>query len=167
MAKVEEMKKIIIILLCMLLVLPLVAAHSIETKFVIRSDGQYNIKFSTDPEFPIVNKETHLDFEIWDNQGEFISISDIEIVLVKGDERQTLALTESHEHYEIKRVFEEPGAYKIIPSLKGQQLDIEFNIEIDSFGLSGMLRGGLIIFLLIVLIIFMYKDCKKARRKIK
>lgn len=167
MAKVEEMKKIIIILLCVLLVIPLVTAHSIETKFVIRSDGQYNIKFSTDPEFPIVNKETHLDFEIWDNQGEFISISDIKIILVKDDERQTLALIESHEHYEIKHIFEEPGVYKIIPSINGQELDLEFSIEIDSFGRSGMLRGGLIILLLLVLIIFMYKDCKKARRKIK
>lgn len=161
------MKKIIIILLCMLLVIPLVAAHSIETKFVIRSDGQYNIKFSTDPEFPVVNKEIHLDFEIWDNKGEFISISDIEIILVKDDERQSLALTESHEHYEIKHIFEEPGVYKIIPSINGQELDLEFSIEIDSFGLSGMLRGGLIIFLLLVLIIFMYKDCKKARREKK
>ena len=161
------MKKIIIILLCLLLVIPLVAAHSIETKFVIRSDGQYNIKFSTDPEFPIVNKETHLDFEIWDNQGEFISISDIEIILVKDDERQSLALTESHEHYEIKHIFEEPGVYKIIPSINGQELELEFSIEIDSFGRSGMLRGGLIIFLLLVLIILMYKDCKKARREKK
>ena len=151
----------------MLLVIPLVAAHSIETKFVIRSDGQYNIKFSTDPEFPVVNKETHLDFEIWDNKGGFISISDIEIILVKDDERQSLALTESHEHYEIKHIFEEPGVYKIIPSINGQELDLEFSIEIDSFGLSGMLRGGLIIFLLLVLIIFMYKDCKKARREKK
>ena len=141
------MKKIVIILLCMLLVIPLVTAHSIETKFVIRSDGQYNIKFSTDPEFPIVNKETHLDFEIWDNKGEFVSISDIEIILVKDDERQTLALTESHEHYEIKHVFREPGVYKIIPSINGQELDIEFSVEVDSFGRSGMLRSGLIILL--------------------
>lgn len=154
------MKKTIIIVLCMLLVIPLVAAHSIETKFVIRSDGQYNIKFSTDPEFPIVNKETHLDFEIWDNQGEFVSISDIEIILAKDEERQTLVLTESHEHYEIKHVFEEPGVYKINPSIQGQQLDIEFVVEIDSFGLSGMVRSGLIIFLLLILIIFMYKDYK-------
>ena len=153
----------------MLLVIPLVAAHSIETKFIIRSDGQYNIKFSTDPEFPIVNKETHLDFEIWDNQGESISIPDIEIILVKDDERQTLALTESHEHYEIKHVFEEPGVYKIIPSINGQELDLEFGVEVDSFGWSGMLRSGLIIFLLLVLIILMYKDCKlkKARRRKK
>jgi len=151
----------------MLLVIPLVTAHSIETKFVIRSDGQYNIKFSTDPEFPVVNKETHLDFEIWDNKGEFISISDIEIILVKDDERQILALIESHEHYEIKHVFEEQGVYKIIPSINGQELDLEFSIEIDSFGLSGILRSGLIILLLLVLIIFMYKDCKKSRRKIK
>jgi len=153
----------------MLLVIPLVAAHSIETKFVIRSDGQYNIKFSIDPKFPLVNKETRLDFEIWDNKGEFVSISDMEIILVKDDERQTLALTESQEHYEIKHVFEEPGVYKIIPSINGQELDLEFSVEVDSFGWSGMLRSSVIILLLFVLIILMYKDykLKKARRKIK
>lgn len=159
------MKKIIIILLCMLLVIPLAAAHSIETKFVIRSDGQYNIKFSTDPEFPIINKETHLDFEIWDNQGEPIAIPDIEITLAKDDERQTLALTESHDHYELKHVFEEPGVYKIIPSINGQELDLEFSVEVDSFGLSGILRGGVIILLLLVLIIFMYKDYKLKKTR--
>ena len=159
------MKKLIATILCILLFIPLAAAHSIETKYVIRSDGQYNIKFSTDPEFPLTNKETHLDFEIWDNKGKPVSVSDIKVSLAKDNERKTLVLTQIDDHYELEHIFKETGVYQINPFIDGQKLNIDFYVEVDSFGLYGILRSSVIILFLLILIWLMYKDCKIHKRK--
>lgn len=153
------MKKLITILIYILLIVPVVSAHALETKQVIRSDGQYNIEFSIDPEFPLVNRETHLDFEIWDNNGETISEPILEIELIKEGDIERLTPKKSVGHYEIAYVFDKEGVYKIITYLDDQKLDIEFNMEVDSFGLSGILRSGAIILLLLILISLMYNDC--------
>jgi len=157
------MRKTIIALFCVLLLVPLVTAHSIETKYVIRSDDQYNVKFSSDPEFPVINRETHMNFEVWDNAGEPVAGANMKIELVKDDRRTTLPLTEKDDHYDVEHVFDEQGIYRIIPYINDQKLEIEFNIEVDAFGLSGILRSGLIFLFLITLIIKMYKDCKKPK----
>jgi len=63
------MKKIITLLACVILLSTLASAHSLERKVIIRSDGIYNVQFSSEPEYPITSKTTHYDFEIWDNSG--------------------------------------------------------------------------------------------------
>jgi len=151
------MKRIITAAVFILLLAPFIIAHSLESKFIIKTDGQYNIKFSTDPEFPLVNKKTHLDLEIWDNNGDVLDLASIEVII----RSQVTDVPLAHGHYELEHVFKSPGVYSIVPSIKGEQLNIEFDVEIDSFGTSGLIRAGIIILLYLVLIGLAYEDCKK------
>ena len=42
-----------------------------------------------------------------------------------------------------------------------KELDVEFELEIDSFGISGLLRFGVINILILILLVLIYRDCKK------
>lgn len=148
-----------------LLLIPLALAHTIPTNEIIRSDGTYNIKFSVDPEFPLTNKETHLDFEVWDNRGQLVEDKKIEITLIKGVEKKVLSLSKAHGHYEAEYIFKEPGAYKLIPIIDEEELNIIFELEVDSFGISGVVRSSVIFLFLLIIIVLMYKDCKSRKKE--
>lgn len=143
---------------------PIVLAHSISEKEIIKSDGTYNIKFSKNPEFPVINEEVHLDFEVWDNRGKEFPDLDFKVGLVKNNKKTKFTLGKVHGHYELEHNFGVPGKYKLIPYINDKKLNMEFEIEIDSFGLSGVLRVGIIILLLLILLFLMFKTCRGGKK---
>lgn len=166
MAQVQkEMIKITLVLIGILLLMPLVSAHAIEKGPIIKSTDNYIIEFSTNPQFPVTIKNTHLDFIIKDKNEDPLSGLNIKIESLKQEKTITSDLHEESEvhsigHYSTEYNFIDAGNYEIHIVINDKELEIEFDLEIDSFGLSGLLRTGVIVILFLVLIGLIYKDCK-------
>lgn len=155
------MKKIVIALFSVLMLIPLVSAHAIDKGPIIKSTDDYNIQFLINPKFPVTGKNTNLDFIIKDKSGDLISNLNTKLELHNLEKAITLELKEKEKgHYGKEFNFNQGGKYEIHIFVNEQELEAEFDLEIDSFGLSGLLRAGTIIILLLILIRFMYKDCK-------
>ena len=158
------MRKIIIGLIGILLFIPLVSAHAIDKGPISKSIGAHVIDFSFIPKFPVTGKHVHLDFIIKDQNENLISGSNVKIELHKEEKIITLDLTEEGQgHYNVEYGFSEAGNYEIRPILNGIELDTEFELTVDSFGVSGWLRSGTIILLLLILIGFIIKDCRRNK----
>ena len=163
------MKRIIIVMIGIILLAQLVSAHAIEKGPISQSTDGYNIQFLTEPKFPVTGKDIHLDFIIQLKDGILRPGLNPQIEIHKGETTATLDLREEQlGHYSAEYKFKEPGDYKINLIIDGEGLRAEFDLEVDTFGLSGLLRSGTIIILLSLLIGLMYKDCKgkifKSRR---
>lgn len=158
------MRKIFFIIIGVLL-LPLVNAHAIDKGPVSKSTDDYIIEFSTAPKFPVTNKYIHLEFIIKDKNENLVSDRDVKMELHKEKTTITLNLEEEEKgHYSIEYKFSEAGEYEIHPIIDNKELETEFNLEVDSFGLSGLLRSGAIIILLLIFIILMIRDCKNKQK---
>ena len=155
------MKFIFTLLACILLMSTIVGAHTLERKVIVRSDGEYNVQFSSDPEFPLVGRETHLDFLIWDNNGQLLTGLNVVIELQKNSNVLLLNARETEPgHYNIDYVPEEPGAYRLMPVINNERLRIDFELYFDTFWPKGLLPVGTIGLFLIILLAYMYKDCR-------
>lgn len=49
-------------------------------------------------------------------------------------------------------------------NISGQELEKEFIVEVDNFGISGILRGSVILILIIGLILIAYFDCRISKK---
>ncbi len=84
------------------------------------------------------------------------------IELYKEEKTIILDLEEEEKgHYSIEREFSEAGQYKIHPFIDNRELETEFGLEVEGFGISGFLRTAVIFILLLILILFIYKDCRR------
>lgn len=156
----EEMKKIIWVSVWMMSLVSLISAHSIEKGPVTKISGNYSIELSIDPKFPVTGRDTHLEFIIIDLEGNQLSDLDIELELHKQGETMSLALLEEQRgHYNVEHIFNEEGIYEIQLVIYNEELETEFDLEVDSFGLSGLFRSGVIIIILSTLIWWIYRDC--------
>lgn len=156
------MKIIIITLISIIILIPTVNAHAIDKEPVIKSTGNYNIQFLIYPKFPVTGKDTHLDFVIKDKSGNLISNLNIEIELDNPEKAIAFELKEKEKgHYSKELNFNDAGNYEVHISINEGESEAEFNLEIDDFGLSGLLRAGIIIILLVILIRLMVKDCRR------
>lgn len=159
------MRNIITALIGVLLLIPLVSAHAIDKGPVSRSTEDYIIEFLTVPKFPAANKHIHLDFIIKDKNGNLMSNINVKIELHKEETTITLDLEEEEKgHYSVEYEFSEAGEYEIHPIIDNKELETEFNLEVDGFGLSGLLRSGAIIILLLIFITVMIRDCKNKQK---
>ena len=158
------MKTVILLLIGLLLFIPLVSAHAIDKGPISKSTEEYVIEFSTIPKFPVTGKQVHLDFVIKDQNENFITESNVKIELHKEEKIITLDLAEEkHGHYSVGYEYGEAGEYEIHPIINGDELETGFELTVDGFGLSGLLRAGTIILLLLILIGFMIKDCRRNK----
>ncbi len=158
------MKFIPIFILCIVLMSAFVSAHALDRKVIVRSDGEYNVQFSSDPEFPLAGRETHLDFIIWDNDGQVLTNLNIVIEVRKGSKAITVnALEAKPGHYSIDYIPEEPGVYRLMPIINNERVRIDFELYFDTFWPKGILPAGTIGLFLIALLTLMYKDCKKKK----
>jgi len=164
LAEVQEMRKIITLLACILILSTLASAHSLEKNIVIRSDDTYNVQFSTEPEYPITDREIHMDFEIWDNTGQILTGMNVEIEMQKEGKTGILKAIETEPgHYSAELTAKEFGVHQITPIINGQKIDVQFEMFIDAFWPKGMVTVGTIGVLLFVLLLLMYKDCKRRK----
>jgi len=155
------MKVFIPLLLCIVLMSTLVSAHTLERKVIIRSDGNYNVQFSSEPKYPITGKSTHLDFVIWDNKGDLLTRLDLAIEMQKAGKVFSLNAIETEPgHYSIDYNAEEFGVYELSPVINNEKLDIRFDLYFDTFWPKGLLPVGAIALFLITLLTLMYKDCR-------
>ena len=158
------MRKIIIGLIGILLFIPLVSAHAIDKGPISKSTGGHVIDFSIIPKFPVTGKQVHLDFIIKDQNENLISGNNMEMELHKEEQIIILDLAEEEQgHYNAEYRFTEAGNYEIHLIIDSVELDAEFELIVGSFGVSGWLRSGTIILLLLVLIGFMIKDCRRNK----
>lgn len=143
----------------------IVKAHGIEKGPIIKSTEQYQIAFSTQPKYPVVGLETYLELEIKDKLNNSISDVDVNLEIHKAEKNITLITLSTNEsvsgHYSAIYVFREKGDYEIHIEINGEEIETEFELRIDDFGLSGLLRSTIILVLIIILIVFAYRDCKK------
>ena len=154
------LNKLIIIMIGILLLTSLVSAHAIEKGPQNASVEGYNLEFSIEPKFPLTGKDTHLDFIIKDDDENLLQGLNVKIEL-HGEETIDLNLNEEQRgHYSVERKFKRAGDYEIHIIIEDKELEAEFDLEIDSFGRSGLLRSGTIVILMLILIILAYRDCK-------
>lgn len=154
--------KWIAVLIGMLLLAQSAVAHGIEKGPESKSSGDYVINFSTEPKFPVTGKITHLDLTVKDRDGGLLSDLDMSIELHRLGKSMILDLREEEKgHYSVRYNFNEPGSYGIHPVIDDRELGIEFGLTVDSFGLSGLLRSGVVIALLLVFAGLMYRDCRR------
>ena len=159
------MKFIPTFLLCIVLMGALVSAHTLERKVIVRSDGEYNVQFSSDPEFPLAGRETHLDFIIWDNNGQLLTGLNLVIELQKDGIILPLNARETEPgHYSIYYIPEEPGVYRLMPVINNERVRIDFELYFDTFWPKGLLPIGTIGLFLIILLAYMYKDCRGKKK---
>jgi len=158
------MKKIITLLACILLLSTLASAHTLERKVIIRSDGIYNVQFSTEPEYPITGREIHMDFVIWDNAGQVLTSMNVAIEMQKEGKSGVLNAIETEPgHYSAEFAAKEFGVYQLSPIINNQKIDVHFEMFIDAFWPKGMVPVGTIGVLLLILLLLMYKDCKRRK----
>jgi len=163
------MKQLIIGILLFALLTLSVSGHTIERQSVIKNAGEYNIQFFTEPEYPLAQRPTHLDFEIWDNTGKTLDGINVEIEIITPKRSFMIGTREGHGHYETEQVFETYGEYNIVPYINGKRLDTSFVLFVDSFQRGGWWKVSVIAFFLFILAYFMYQDCTKRnmRKQIK
>ena len=148
------MKPIIAVIVCFVLLIPFVTAHAIEKGPISKSTEEYTIQFSAEPKFPVTGRETHLDFIIHDKSENLASNLDVNIELHKEEATITLNVQEEERgHYGVAYEFQKAGKYEIHIIVDDNELEAEFNFDVDNFGLSGILRSLVILFLLEILII--------------
>ena len=153
--------KLLPLLLCIVLMSTIVSAHTLERKVIVRSDGNYNVQFSTEPEYPIIGLDTHLDFVIWDNKGDLLTKLDLAIEMQKAGKVFSLNAIETEPgHYSIDYVSEDFGVYGLSPVINDEKLDIRFDLYFDTFWPKGLLPVGVIALFLITLLVLVYKDCR-------
>jgi len=157
--------RFIILLVCILLMSTVVSAHTLEKKEIIRSDETYNVKFTSEPEYPVTGRATHFDFVIWDNDGKILPNLDVEVELKRNGQTIVLQTERKEGHYSVQYKAEEFGVYTLSPIINNQKVEIKFDIYIDSFRTEGYITVGIILFFLLLLLSLMYKDCKKRRRR--
>jgi len=158
------MKKIITLLACILLLSTVASAHSLERTVIIRSEGIYNVQFSTEPEYPITGRETHMDFVIWDNAGQILTGMNVKIEMQKEGESSLLNAIETEPgQYSAEFATKEFGVYQISPIINGQKTGIQFEMFVDAFWPKGMVPAGTIGILLVILLLLLYKDCKRRK----
>lgn len=158
------MKRVIIVLLSILLLIPLITAHAIEKGPVLKSTENYQIQFSTEPKFPVTGKVIHLDFILKNKEGALLSGLVVKTEVHKEETAITLDLTEEEKgRYSAEYSFNEAGNYEVHIIISDKELETEFDLEIDSFGLSGLFRSTIIIILLLILIWLMNKDCRRIK----
>ena len=160
------MKVIITLLACILLMSTMVSAHTLERKVIVRSDGTYNVQFSSEPEYPVTGQKVHFDFVIWDNDGKTLTNLDILIEMQKeGALFRTSAVETEPGHYSVEYKAKEFGVYRLSPIINGERVDIAFAVYLDTFGAKGFATVGVIVLFLLILLMFMYKDCKKKKSR--
>ena len=158
------MKQICIVAIGIVLMAAFVSAHAIEKGPVTQDTDQYAITFSTEPKFPVTGKETHFDFVFTDKEGSTVSGLNITLEIHKEATIITLELQEEQEgHYDTVYNFEQEGSYELHFIINNEELEIEFGVDIDTFGRSGLLRSGTIIIFLFILIALVYKDCRRTK----
>lgn len=155
------MRWLIVLLVVFALLVPIGLAHSVETAFVIKNAEGYNVKFSATPKFPVVHRAVHIDLEIWDDDGEQIETTRIVARISKDGNSKRVVLERERGHYTTEYVFDLPGEYQITPIIDDKKLDMEFVLDVDSFGVTGALRAGVAALFLLILLILMYKDIRR------
>jgi len=160
------MKKILLFLISLLLLSGIVTAHSIQEGPISKGTEEYTVQFVTMPLYPVTGKQTHLDFIIIDHKGEFLSELPIQIELHTKDAAFTLQAQEEQKgHYNVEYNFDKADDYDIHIIMNNQELEVSFDLEVDTFGLSGLLRSVTIIILLLMLLVLVYKDCTDYKKK--
>ena len=148
----------------MSLLVPIVNSHSFEEDPVTQSTEDYDIEFSTTPKFPVTGRKTHMDFIIKSKEGIVVSDLKVGIEVHQGQKMFTLNLDEEQPgHYNTEFYFREPGEGNIHLIIEGEELGLEFNIEVDTFGRSGFIRSSTIIILLLILVILMLRSCRRKK----
>lgn len=149
------------------LLLPVMSfAHGIERKPETADLANYSIAFQTEPQYLVTRKTTHFDMVVKDSQtNEIVSNLNLSLELHQQDSEEFVTLPKGLEeepgHYGFSYVFPEKGIWEVHLDINGQKLEKEFIIEVDNFGLSGLLRSGLILILALLLILVAYWDCRK------
>ena len=141
-----------------------VSSHTLQKTEIIKSDEVYNIKFSSNPEFPITVRNIHLDFEFWDNTGKFLDNLNFRVELKIENTAKILQTKKDNTgHYSVEINEKEAGIYTITPLIENKRLEIAFELFIDTFGLNGILTLGIIVFITFILLFLMYKDCRGGK----
>jgi len=159
------MKRLLFLVVCSILIAQFVSAHAVERESIIRNAGEYNIKFSTDPQFPVTGRLMHMNFEVWDNSGQVLSDATIQIVLHTQERTIQLDTNKKADHYDVEYVFDSAGEYTLIPFINGEQVDTSFTIHVDTFGSDELLKVAIIAFFILLLLKLMYKDCMKRKHE--
>jgi len=149
-----------------------VFAHGIERKPETTVEGNYIVAFRIEPQFPVTRKTTHLDIIVEDSQAnKKLSNLQIALELHTQDSSKVIILEKGTEeeagHYGFSYTFLEKGLWEIHVSINGQELEKEFTVDVDNFGLSGLLRSGIIVFLALILIVAARRDCARAVEKVE
>lgn len=151
-------------MLAVILLMPFVSSHALKRWPEEKSTELYIVDFSTDPIFPVTNKEIHLDINVRDKNNNHLNNLKVDLELHKG--KQTINLNtkiSGFGHYDISYKFSEAGEYKIHLSINGEELPIEFDLKVDSFGYKGTLQVSVLLFFALILIFLAYKDCRKNK----
>lgn len=161
------MKAITAVIIGIVLASVLVSAHALEKTVVVRSSDEYNVQFSTKPEYPVTGKTTHLDFEVWDNEGKDLAGLDFVVRFQKNNKVFTRkAVEHSPAHYSATLELER-GIYTITPVINDKITRITFELFVDSFGTQGVLMVGTLALFAAILVILAYKDCRKKKKRKK
>lgn len=154
--------KIILFAVIVLLLMPFVNAHAIKRGPVEKSTELYIVDFFTDPIFPVTGKEIHLDINIKDKNNNPISNLNVGFELHKEEQIINLNAKESElGRYDASYRFSEAGNYEVHLSVNGEELPLEFDLNVDGFGLKGFIQVSVLLLFALILIFLAYKDCKK------
>lgn len=139
--------------------------HGIERVAEEVQEGGYVISFETDPVYPVTGKSTHFDILVKDDETlERISRLALSLELHRKESAEIITLAKGEEeesgHYGFSYTFSGQGLWEIHVVIDGQEIEKGFTIDVDSFGLSGLLRSGIIIILTGILVAAARRDCR-------
>ncbi|MCH8003974.1 MAG: FixH family protein [Nanoarchaeota archaeon] len=155
--------RIILFTIIILLLIPFVNGHALERGPEEKSTELYIVDFITEPIFPVTGKEVHLEINVKDKNNNPLNIYlDVDLELHKGKQTINLNAKESgFGHYDMSYKFSEAGEYEVHLSVNGEELPLEFDLIVDSFGFKGLMQVSVLLIFALILIFLAYKDCKK------
>lgn len=140
--------------------------HGIERVAEEVQEGGYVISFETDPVYPVTGKSTHFDVSVKDDETfEFLSGLALSLELHRKESAEIITLAKGEEgesgHYGFSYTFSGQGFWEIHVVINGQKMEKGFTVDVDSFGLSGLLRSGIILILAGILVTAARRDCRE------
>lgn len=154
--------RILMTMLVILLLMPFVNGHALKRGPEEKSTELYIVDFFTEPIFPVIGREIHLDINVKDKNNNSLNNLDVNVELHKGKQTINLNVKEfGFGHYDVSYKFSEAGDYEVHLSVNGEELPLEFGLKVDSFGSKDIAQVTVLLIFALILIFLAYKDCKK------
>lgn len=130
--------------------------------------GNYEITFSTIPDYPVVGRETEILVEIHDESlGRDVSGLDVRMEIHDANEREVFSGAAHEEEeaglYGVHYTFQKSGEYEIHAAFADKET--EFMLEVDSLGTEGTVQLVVVLGLILFMLIFIEMEYRKKGKE--